>query len=251
MTKIIAITNNKGGVGKTTTALNIAGALAMLGYKVLLIDLDSQTNLSSCFGVEPAPSHHIGSFVLKESTFEQTLVTHNGIDILPSSVQLNASEEKLANKARRDDKLRQAIDTIPTQYDFILIDCPPNLGLLTTNAIFAAQYYITPIEAGTFSYQGIGKLIDRINDLNDDGASIRLLGILIIKYHQNLRGAMKKGIITAIRNNLGSQVFEHYVRIDANIDKAQLSQQTIFQFAPDSNAATDYLNITHELINRL
>ncbi|PAC26311.1 ParA family protein [Flectobacillus sp. BAB-3569] len=248
---VIAITNNKGGVGKTTSVLNIGGALAKLGHKVLLIDLDSQCNLSGCFNFEEYPQNHVGKFILKEATFEECVISKNGIDIIPSTSNLMEWEEKLSNKPRRDDMLKIRLATVVNKYDFILIDCPPNLGLLVTNAIFAAQYYLTPVEAGTFSYQGIGKLINKMNELNEYGADISLLGVLIIKYHQNIRGVMKKEIINSIRNSLGESVLKNYIRIDSNIDKAQLEQQTIFEYSPESNGAKDYLNVTLEILEKL
>lgn len=251
MSIVIAITNNKGGVGKTTSTLNIGGALSMLGKKVLLIDLDTQANLSSCFGLTTSQENHVGNFILKEVEFKDVVVKGDEMDLIPSSKFLIESEEKIASKTRREDMLKFRLNSIKEQYDYVIIDCPPNLGLLTINAVFASDYYIAPIEAGTFSYLGIGELINKMNELNEFGAGIKLLGIMIIKYHEKMRDTMKKTIISSIKESLGVNVFMNYIRVDGNLDKSQLKKMSIFKYSPTSNAATDYHNITNEILGKL
>ena len=170
---------------------------------------------------------------------------------LKSSKFLIESEEKIASKTRREDMLKIRLNSVKEQYDYVLIDCPPNLGLLTINAVFASDYYIAPIEAGTFSYLGIGELINKMNELNEYGAGIKLLGIMIIKYHEKMRDTMKKTIINSIKESLGLNVFNKYIRVDGNLDKSQLKKMSIFKYSPNSNAAIDYLEITNEIIGKL
>ena len=217
----------------------------------MLIDLDSQANLSSCFGVDSKEIKHAGSFILKEQEFDDVVVSKNGIDLIPSSSTLLESEERLATKPRREDYLKNRLASIKNNYDFVLIDCPPNLGLLTQNAIFSSDYYITPIEAGTFSYNGVGKLIEKMNELNEYGAGIKLLGIVVIKYHEKMRDTLKKTIVQSIKTSLGSNVFETYIRVDGNLDKAQLQKKSIFDFAETSNGTIDYMNLTTEILEKI
>lgn len=251
MSIVISITNNKGGVGKTTTAFNLGGALSSLKKKVLLVDLDTQANLSSCFGLTTSQETHVGNFILKEVEFKDVVVHGEEMDLIPSSKFLIESEEKIASRTRREDMLKLRLNTIKDKYDFIIIDCPPNLGLLTVNAIFASDYYIAPIEPGTFSYLGIGELINKMNELNEFGAEIKLLGVMIIKYHEKMRDTMKKTIISSLKDSLGFNVFNSYIRVDGNLDKSQLKKMSIFQYAPDSNAAKDYLSITNEILEKI
>lgn len=247
----IAITNNKGGVGKTTTTLNLGAALVQLGYRVLLIDMDSQANLSSCFGLYTHTAQNVASFMLKEWDFGQVVVAKNGMDILPASTNQYEAEMKLSMKPNRESILKKRLEGITELYDYILIDCPPSLDLMTKNAIFAADFFIVPIEPTTFSYQGLGNLIENVNDFNDDGASIRLMGILIIKYHPNMRNALKHNIVDKLRSQLQANVFDTYIRMDSSLDKAQLDHASIFGYDPTANAATDYLSATKEILNKI
>jgi chromosome partitioning protein len=249
--KIITITNNKGGVGKTSSTLNIGAALTRKGYKVLLIDLDAQCNLSSCFGSQNRPKHHIGSFMLKESSPNDCLVQAHNMSLIPASVELPEYETKIQNKPRREDILGNRLVSFHEQFDFILIDCPPNLGLLTTNSIFAADYFITPMEASTFAYNGIAVLMEQMREFIDSGARIEFLGLLIIKYHENARGSQKKSIVSAVRESLEEGVFQYYIRTDSNVDKAQLHQKPVFELDDTCNAAKDYMNVTIEILERL
>lgn len=249
--KIITITNNKGGVGKTSSTLNIGAALARLGHKVLLIDLDAQTNLSSCFGVDSRPNHHIGTFMLKESTQNDCIVQAHGMSLIPASVDLPEYENKIQNKPRREDILAQRLAPVKGSFDYILMDCPPNLGTFTTNSIFASDYFITPMEASTFAYKGIAVLMERMNEYYESGAEIQFLGLLIIKYHENARGAQKKNIVQGVREQLGDAVFVNYIRTDSNVDKSQLDLKPVFELDPNCNAAIDYMNVTKEIISKL
>jgi chromosome partitioning protein len=252
MTKIIAITNNKGGVGKTTSALNIGAGLARLNKKVLMIDLDAQANLSSCFGIDTENTKTVGDFLLGEVTLEKIINKNETLHILPSSKHLRDTEEKLASKPKREEILKRKLKDIKKDYDFIIIDCPPSLGLLTNNALYAADYYIAPIEAGVFSYNGISNLINHINELNDEyEAEVALLGILIVKYHENKRGALKKGIVNRVKDTMGQDVFKTYIREDIKLIESPLHYKSIFEYEPESKGAMDYLSICNEIMNKI
>lgn len=249
--KTIAITNNKGGVGKTTTTLSLGAALVQLGYRVLLIDMDSQANLSYCFGVYTNTKVNVAAFMLKECAFADVVARRHGLDIISASIIQHDAEMKLSMKPNRESILKKRLEGIADQYDFVLIDCPPSLELMTKNAIFAADYFIVPLEPTTFSYQGLGSLIENINNFNDDGANIRLLGIIILKYHPNMRNALKHTIVDRLKEELHVNVFDTYIRVDSNLDKAQLDRTSIYQYDPKSNAAIDYMAITKEILNKI
>ena len=252
MNNIIAITNNKGGVGKTTSALNIGAGLAKLNKKVLLIDLDSQANLSSCFGVDIDNQNNVGNYMMGEGAFDKFVQKEGNLHLLPSSKFLRETEEKLASKPKRDEILKKKLKEIKSNYDFIIIDCPPSLGLLTNNALYAADYYLAPIEAGVFSYNGISNLIHHINELNEEyDAEVKLLGVLIVKFHENKRGTLKKGIVARVKENMEDDVFKTYIREDIKLIESPLHYKNIFEYAPESKGAEDYLNVCKEIIGKL
>lgn len=256
MTKIIAITNNKGGVGKTTTTLNLGAALVKLGQKTLLIDLDPQANLTTSFGVDEKNQSHIGSFLLGEKNWVDILVQkQEGVlfDLLPSSNHLLESEEKLSLRPMREGILSKKLSSHKKEYDFILIDCPPSLGLLTNNALFASDDFIVPIQAEFFAYKGITNLINHILTLNQEsGAEINFLGILLVKYNENMKERLVQGIAQKVREgSQGDKVFKSSIKQDKNLKESPLAGQDIFEYAPESNGAKDYLSLAKEILAQI
>jgi chromosome partitioning protein len=258
MAKIIAITNNKGGVGKTTTTLNLGAALVKLGHKTLLIDLDPQANLTTSFGVDEKNQSHIGSFLLGEKDWKDIIVKKQELegvsfDLLPSSNHLLESEEKLSLRPMREGILSKKLNSHKKDYDFILIDCPPSLGLLTNNALFASDDFIVPIQAEFFAYKGITNLINHILTLNQEsGAEINFLGILLVKYNENMKERLLQGIAQKVREgSQGDKVFQSSIKQDKNLKESPLAGQDIFSYAPESNGAKDYLLLAKEILSQI
>ena len=251
MTKIIAITNNKGGVGKTTTTLNLGAALVKLGQKTLLIDLDPQANLTTSFGVDEKNHNHIGSFLLGEKNWVDILVQkQEGVlfDLLPSSNHLLESEEKLSLRPMREGILSKKLSSHKKEYDFILIDCPPSLGLLTNNALFASDDFIVPIQAEFFAYKGITNLINHILTLNKIDAVTNQK----CKYNENMKERLVQGIAQKVREgSQGDKVFKSSIKQDKNLKESPLAGQDIFEYAPESNGAKDYLSLAKEILAQI
>lgn len=250
---IIAICNNKGGIGKTTTALNLAAGLQKTGNKVLLIDLDSQCNLSDSFDL-PADRNHIGQ--LMEGLKDVSEVTYEvgGISIMPASRDMKDLEQRLAGKTLVElilkRKLRKTAEN--SLFDFIIIDCPPSLGLLTNSALYAADYYLIPIQAEYYSYQGINKMIEHINGLREDtDLEIELLGILLIRYNQRERGSLKEDIAEKIRKGRSEVLFQTSIRRNNKLVESPVFKQSVFDYAPESTGAEDYAALVEEIKTRI
>jgi chromosome partitioning protein len=248
---VIAITSNKGGTGKTTTALNLATGIARKGKKVLLVDLDSQANLTISFGIEEDNEAHIGRLLLNKMKWEDVIVRTAIVDLLPSSSKLKSDEKELFGEAMRENRLNRLLKKHATEYDYIIIDTPPALSVLTDNALFAADRYIIPVQADFFSYRGIDNLFKHILKITEDGAEVEFGGIVLTKYNEKQRGRLKTEVSKALKESVGDKVFRSYIRQTAALAEAPMAQQDIFDYAPESNGAEDYANLTEEVLTTL
>ncbi|KOY84352.1 hypothetical protein AD998_21320 [bacterium 336/3] len=247
--KVIAVTNNKGGVGKTTSCLNIAGGLAKLGKKVLTIDMDAQANLTISYGISEKTQNHIGRVLLKELSFDEAVHKVGKVDVLPSSHSMIALEKKLVEETLSELFLKRALNTVKDKYDYVIIDCGPNLGKLTANALCAATDFIVPIHTEFFSFKGIQTLFSFAQNVKDMiNPDIKLMGILLTKYNENTRTAVHKQVASNIKNS-GNKVFESYIRQNIALSESPMAAKDIFDYAPDSNGADDYLELCKEIIN--
>jgi len=247
--QIIAITNNKGGVGKTTSTLNIAGGLARLGKKVLVIDLDPQANLTISYGINEKSQNHIGRLLLQEQSFQEIVQKTGKVDVLPSSHSMIALEKKLVEETLSELFLKRALNPLKDKYDYAIIDCGPNLGKLTANALCAATDFIVPIHTEFFSFKGIQTLFAFAQNVKDMiNPDIKLMGILLTKYNENTRTAVHKQVAASIKNS-GNKVFKSYIRQNIALSESPMAAKDIFDYAPDSNGAEDYLNLCKEIIN--
>jgi len=186
---IITIASNKGGTGKTTTVENLAAALSKLGKKVMVVDLDSQANLTTAFGIMPdqIDSKHVGDLLLEDGNYQDYLFHSNGIDIIPSTARLGEYEERLSTRTSRETKLKKVLKPARDSYDYILLDTPPALGLLTNNAFFTSDSYIIPVNPEYFAYAGIINMINHVSSIEDE-CDIEFGGILLTRYNPAQRG---------------------------------------------------------------
>ncbi len=240
----LAVTNNKGGTGKTTTSLNLGAALARRGFKVLLIDLDSQCNLGLAAGCRQAP-HHIGQLLLGEATWEQTLVKGETVDLLPSSRTLLSYEHQLNMEPDSGYLLREQLEG--RSYDYVVIDCPPSLGALTFGALGAANWFVVPMQGENFAYVGLDEILQCVakvrRRLNPD---IQLAGILMNKF--DLRTKFGQTVYGKLTSNNTIRLFKHSIRQDVSLMECTAFGQSVFDYAPSSRGAQDFDGVCEEFL---
>lgn len=254
----IAVANNKGGVGKTTTAGTLAAALATQGHRVLAADLDEQANLSSWYGAGKSTPKHLGAFLLASPadvvTWPMVHVAEK-LELLPSHQLLGESLEKLRKQkdAQLQYRLRDRLAKLTSRYDYIILDCPPgHIDGMTFNAFCAAQVYVVATEPEAFAVEGLAKLM-RIGtgvqaELNPQ---LRFVGFVLPKFNPKVRGALRSSMLDTLTNHYGDHTVLGYVREDAAVKECQATQQTLFAYAPSSRAAEDYQAITTKLLKRI
>lgn len=247
-TKVISFGNHKGGVAKTTTTASVGSILASKGYKVLVIDLDAQANLTvSLLKEEPDNSIY---YALTGKTSELPIVpVSDNLSIVPASLQLAMAEMELTAAISRERILAELLEKVKPDYDFILIDCPPSLGLLTLNAFTASNEIIIPLVAEVLPFKGLTMINNFINQvqhrLNRDA---HISGILLTRWEST---KLTKEIESRLRNQLGNLVFNVKIRKNITIAEAPLENKNIVDFDPKCNGAQDYLTFTEELLSRL
>lgn len=245
--KIICLSNHKGGVSKTCSAVNIGAGLSKLGKKCLLIDLDPQANLSLSLGVK-APTHSIYGALKGEHNLAAAITPiMENLDIVPSTVDLAAAELELSSEAGREVILKELIEPVKKKYDYIILDCPPSLGLLTINALTASENVFIPLQAQYLALQGLTKLtevIDKIKKRLNKNLSIG--GVLITQYDQ--RKVLNKDVATSIEGHFADKVFKTKIRDNVSLAEAPSTGLDIFRYNPKSSGAKDYLDLCEEII---
>ena len=245
--KIISVLNHKGGVGKTTTVANTGAGLHRLGKRVLLIDMDPQANLTlHLYGEAATDQPTIYGAML--GRYPLPIVQLNpGFDLVISTLDLSGVEIDLQNEPGREYILRELLSPVASNYDYILIDCPPSIGLITIFALSASTHTIIPVEAGTFALVGMTKLFDIIEKvksrLNKELVSFR---ILITKYDS--RKTIQKEISEHIRAKFGSNVFETVIPSNVALEEATMAKKSVFDTSPKSSGAENYLNVCREIL---
>jgi len=250
--RIIALTNQKGGVGKTTSVTNIGAGLCKLGQKVLLIDLDPQAHLTYSLGFT---AHEIEKTVYQllkaEEPAESTIQKRNGIHLIPANIDLSGAEIELISVAGREFLLKENLVNLlnGNYYDYILLDCPPSLGLLTLNALTTATEVFIPLQTEYLALNGLSKLLQTINVVKKRlNPGIEITGIIATRYDG--RKKLNNEVVNKIREHFGDKLFPTLIRDNVSLAEAPSFGMTIFEYKPDSNGATDYLSICQEILNR-
>lgn len=244
----VALVNQKGGVGKSTTAYALAAGLQRKGYKVLAIDIDPQGDLSYCYNARNKQPAAL-SLLTGTATLEQVIVhTENG-DIIPAEDLLATADAQL-NQLGKEYKLKEALEGMQGQYDYCIIDCPPALGVLTTNALAASDKILVPAEADIFSLIGIGQLSQTISAAKKyTNPALKVEGLIATKYKAStVIGKELRQTLEKTAEQLGTKLYRQPVRECTALHEANLARQNIFAFSPRSNAAKDYAEIINEFL---
>jgi chromosome partitioning protein len=248
MGKIISLLNHKGGVGKTTSTINIGAGLVELGKKVLLIDLDPQANLSLSLGI-PRQTNTIYEALRGESELEPFTIREN-LDVVMSTLDLSGAEMELINEAGREYILKELFEPIKDDYDFIIIDCPPSLGLLTLNALGASDYVYIPLQTQFLALQGLAKIkqvIDKVKfRLNKN---LEIGGVIATMY--DARKILNRDVVDTIKKYFGEKVFETLIRDNVSLAEAPSQRTDIFNYNRNSIGAQDYMNLCKEILARI
>jgi chromosome partitioning protein len=257
----ISVVNQKGGVGKTTTTVNLGAALAELGKKVLLIDIDAQSNLTTHLGLggqeDPSdlnerpvgPEWSIYD-VLKGTKRIQDVLVHRSenLDVVPSSLLLSAADLELGGVVGRELLLKRAVEKIKDQYDIVLIDCPPTLGLLSLNALAAVDKVIVPVQSEYLALHGVRQLLDTIDQVRNVYNQALIVGGVLICLHDS-RKRLARAVADTIRAYFGQLVFTTVIRENVALAEAPAQGQSIFEYMPKSPGAEDYKALAEEVLN--
>jgi len=247
--RIIAVLNQKGGVGKTSTSVNLGAGLARQGQRVLLLDLDPQAHLTYSLGIM---AHELprtmGAALMGECALKDVTTTANGLDVVPASVSLAGTEVDLAGVGNRETRLKTALADV-SGYDFVVMDCPPNLGLLTLNAMTAATELLVPVQPEFLALQSLGKLMETVKAIRKGwNPDLKLTGVVLTRYQRQKR--LNRETRSSIRDYFGNALLETTIRDNISLAEAPSFGQDIFTYKPQSNGAEDYRNLALELLHR-
>lgn len=252
VTKVIAIINQKGGVGKSTTAVNLSAALGEMGKQVLLVDLDPQGNATSGLGIEKSQLHQcIYDVLLDDVPMEEIIIPDvcQGLDLAPATINLAGAEVELVSEMARENRVKDAVGTMRGKYDYILIDCPPSLGLLTVNALVGCDELIIPIQTEFYALEGVTKLLESMKRVkNRLNPSLDIFGILLTMYDG--RTTLSRQVAVEVRNYFGKQVFETVIPRTVKLSEAPSYGIPITQYDPTGKGAISYIDLAKEVIDR-
>ena len=252
MGKIIAIANQKGGVGKTTTSVNLAACLGVLEKKVLLIDSDPQANASSGLGIDTEKIKFTTYHLLENNcdVFEAITTTSSpNVDIIPANLDLVAVEIELVDVENREYMLKNSLNQVIDKYDYILIDCAPSLGLLTLNALTAADSLILPIQCEYFALEGLGKLLNTVKSVQKiHNEKLDIEGLLLTMYDSRLR--LSNQVVEEVQNHFNEMVFKTIIQRNVRLGEAPSYGESIINYDVSSKGASNYLSLAKEILSK-
>lgn len=250
MGKIMAVVNQKGGVGKTTTTVNLGACLANLNHKVLLVDIDPQGNASSGVGVDKSLLERCIYDLLIHDEPIRNVVMHtkiNNLDILPATIDLAGAEIELVSSMSREFRLKTALNEVKDQYDYVLIDCPPSLGLLTVNALAAADFVFVPIQCEYFALEGLGQLMRTIQIVQKHlNPRLEINGVVLTMF--DARTNLAQQVIEEVKNHFQDRVYETIIPRNVRLSEAPSFGEPIITYDPGSKGAQAYMSLAREVI---
>ncbi|MDZ4736329.1 MAG: ParA family protein [Rhodospirillaceae bacterium] len=250
--RILAIANQKGGVGKTTTTVNLATALAACGKKVLILDLDAQGNASTGLGIDP-PSRQVTSYqvIMGEAPGETAIKPTGvpGMDIIPASLDLTGAELELVGEERRERRLKEALDPLRSLYEYILIDCPPSLGLLTLNALVAADAVLVPLQCEFYALEGLSHLMGTIERVKRHfNPALEIQGVVLTMYDK--RNSLSDQVAADVRGHFGDKVYETVIPRNVRVSEAPSYGKPVLLYDVRCAGSQAYIHLASELLRR-
>ena len=250
-TRVISLTNNKGGVGKTTSTLNIGVGLANRGRRVLLIDLDPQASLTISLGLNSKDflDKSIVQVLTKQKDVKECLFKiRENVYIIPSNKLLNDAEDLIKGKNFRESILKNALDPIKEVFNYILIDCPPSLNVFTDKGLTASNEVFIPIEAEYLALQGTSQLVEKVNEIKEGNPNLKITGVFLTKYDQ--RKNLNKQVKEVLEQTFKGEVFNTNINTNVALAEAPSHQKDIFSYEPTSSGAKDYASLVEEIIRQ-